>query len=115
VRIGSPPAPRSRGRSSLLGLLAGLGVLVLVFYPLGLVLFLAYVHLTGCFTYCEAPQTMLGLGWALLGSALLSVPVGVGLVVGRIRAGRAWAVAPAVGIVLVAAVLTWVAHGDGFL
>jgi hypothetical protein len=75
-----------------LGVLAGLGVLVLVAVPAGWSAYFALVSFTGCFIECGEPDTGTGVLWGSLALFFLGLPVLTGLVVARVplRRGLPW-------------------------
>lgn len=75
-----------------LGVLAGLGVLVLVAVPAGWSAYFALVSFTGCFIECGEPEPGTGVLWGSLATFFLVLPVLTGLVVARVplRRGLPW-------------------------
>jgi hypothetical protein len=75
-----------------LGVLAGLGVLLLVAVPAGWSAYFALVSFTGCFIECGEPDTGTGVLWGSLALFFLGLPVLTGLVVARVplRRGLPW-------------------------
>lgn len=75
-----------------LGVLAGLGVFVLVAVPAGWSAYFALVSFTGCFIECGEPDAGTGALWGSLATFLLVLPVLTGLVVARVplRRGLPW-------------------------
>ena len=85
-------AEDGRYRRPGLGVLAGLGVLVLVAVPAGWSAYFALVSFTGCFIECGEPDTGTGVLWGSLALFFLGLPVLTGLVVARVplRRGLPW-------------------------
>ena len=88
----SRDAPDGGYRRPGLGVLAGLGVLVLVAVPAGWSAYFALVSFTGCFIECGEPDTGTGVLWGSLALFFLGLPVLTGLVVARVplRRGLPW-------------------------
>jgi hypothetical protein len=85
-------AKDGRYRRPGMGVLAGLGVLVLVAVPAGWSAYFALVSFTGCFIECGEPDTGTGVLWGSLALFFLGLPVLTGLVVARVplRRGLPW-------------------------
>ena len=83
-------------------MVAGLVLLALLTYPIGVLGLLAYSAFTGCFLSCRPPQTGTGLAWSAIGAVLLALPLAVGLGIAGARSRRAWWSAAALVLVVVA-------------
>jgi hypothetical protein len=89
-----------------LGVLAGLGVLVLVAVPAGWSAYFALVSFTGCFIECSEPEPGTGVLWGSLALFFLGLPVLAGLIVARVplRRGLPWLIGLG-GAVMLGAIL----------
>ena len=83
-------------------MVAGLGLLALLAYPIGVLGLLAYSAFTGCFLSCSAPQPGTGLVWSAIAAVLLALPLAVGMSIAGARSRRAWSSAAALVLVVVA-------------
>jgi hypothetical protein len=81
---------------------AGLGLLALLAYPIGVLGLLAYSAFTGCFLSCSTPQPGTGLVWSAIAVVLLALPLAVGMSIAGARSRRAWWSAAALVLVVVA-------------
>jgi len=81
---------------------AGLGLLALLAYPIGVLGLLAYSAFTGCFLSCGTPQPGTALVWSAIAAVLLALPLAVGLSIAAARSRRAWWSAAAMVLVVVA-------------
>lgn len=86
------------------GLLAGLGVFVVVAVPAGWAAYFSLLSFTGCFIECSEPEPGVAAMWASVAIFLLALPIVTGLVVARVplRRGLPWLVGLA-GVLLLAA------------
>jgi hypothetical protein len=80
---------------------AGLVLLALLAYPIGVLGLLAYSAFTGCFLSCSTPQPGTGLAWSAIAAVLLALPLAVGLSIAAARSRRAWWSAAALVLVVV--------------
>jgi hypothetical protein len=81
---------------------AGLVLLALLTYPIGVLGLLAYSAFTGCFLSCSTPQPGTGLAWSAIGAVLLALPLAVGMSIAGARSRAAWWSATALVLVVVA-------------
>ena len=75
-----------------LGVLAGLGVFLLVAIPAGTSAYLSLLSFTGAcfFAQCAEPEPGVGATWAALAMFLLALPFAMGLFVARVPLRRGW-------------------------
>lgn len=69
----------------MLGVLVGLVGLVVVAYPAFWTALFTLASFTGCFLECSEPEPAVGLMWGSVTLVLLTIPVILGVAVGRRR------------------------------
>lgn len=90
-------------RSPVLGIVVGLAVLAIVAVPALFTATAAVAGFTGCLIECSEPEpdALVGALWAAVTLVLLSLPVGAGLVAGRVGSARGWLVVLGVALGLI--------------